>query len=261
MIDLHVHLLPAIDDGAASPMVTQAMLEQAHAFGFRRMVTTPHLDGPLDAQYAEQVDSAYELTRQLGDEQGITVGRGFEVALTADLPRRLEGGESITLDGGDAVLVDLPFGEWPHHVDATLFAVQLAGFRVVLAHPERYAPIQRDPARAAHFAERGVVLQVTLSSLAGLFGRAAQRTAEVLLRRQVVHLAATDAHSAGHRLAAVPAGLGRLQRLVGEEGVTCLMVSAPQALLDGSALPDPPIISSDRFGHLETVRNLIHWRR
>lgn len=261
MIDLHVHLLPAVDDGASSSLETQTMLVRAQEFGFHTLVTTPHLHGRLDAQYAEQIQSAYDVTHQLAIAQGITVRQGFEVALTSDLPGRLEAGEPITLGGRNAVLVDLPFGEWPHHVDATLFAIQLAGFRPVLAHPERYATIQRDPDRASHLAERGVILQLTLSSLVGLFGRSAQRTAEKLLKRQTVHVVATDAHSAGHRMAAVPSGLARLQALVGKEGVTCLMASAPQALLDGSALPDPPGVSPHRSERLAVLRGFIRRTR
>jgi len=247
VIDLHVHVLPAIDDGATSVAVTEAMLTRARDLGFSVLVATPHLPGPLTPAYRERVGAAHAQARAMGAAVGVEVRLGFEVALTPDLPRRLERGEESTLGGGTAVLVDLPFAGWPHHVEATLFGLQAAGFRPVLAHPERYDAVQRDPALAARLAQRGVALQVTIASTAGVFGKPAQRTAEALLRLGAVHLVATDAHSAGHRLAAVPAGLDRLQALLGERQLARLAVDAPRALLDGAPLPDPPVRPAPRL--------------
>ena len=123
MIDLHVHLLPAIDDGAASPAVTEAMLARARAVGFTTVVATPHLPGPLLPAYRERVETAYLQTRAWGAAAGVDVRLGYEIALTPDLPGRLERGEPSTLGDGTAVLVDLPFVGWPHHAEQTLFAL------------------------------------------------------------------------------------------------------------------------------------------
>lgn len=241
MIDLHVHLLPAIDDGSASPDVTKAMLARARDVGFTTLVATPHLPGPLDPAYREQVEAAHAQTQTWAATLGIDVQLGYEVTLTRDLPARLEGGEPCRLAGSNAVLVDLPFTGWPHHAEQTFFALQTRGFRPVLAHVERYTEVQRDPARALRLVERGVVLQVTISSLVGLFGKAAQRTAELLLRQSAVHVVATDAHSEGHRFAVVPNGLARLDHMVGEDGRRRLLVEGPNALLASHAMPVPPM--------------------
>jgi protein-tyrosine phosphatase len=260
VIDLHSHLLPAVDDGAASPEVTAAMLAKARDTGFTTMVATPHLPGPLDPIYRERVEAAYEQTRAMASAVGVEVRLGYEVALTPDLPDRLQRGEPSTLGGGTAVLVDVPFAGWPHHADETLFALQVAGFQPILAHPERYGELQRDLSRAAGLAERGVVLQVTIGSLAGVFGKATQRTAEQMLRQGLVHLVATDAHSAGHRFAAVPSGLRKLGELVGEERLRQLVEVVPRALLDGHPLPIPvPVGIRNRrdgwlSGFVEAVR-------
>lgn len=257
MIDLHIHLLPEVDDGATSADVTRAMLERARDLGFGTLVATPHLPGPLTERYRARVERAFDLARQMGAPLGVEVRLGFEAALTPDLPRRLERGEPVTLDGSKAILVDLPFSGWPHHADDTFFALQTAGYRPVLAHPERYAEIQRDPARAVSLAARGVVLQLTIGSLTGLFGKAARRTAEALLRQGAIQLAATDAHSAGHRLGAVPDGLERLVAIVGEVGVEQLLVSGPGALLTGDPVPVPPVASPNKAGTLGVVSRLL----
>jgi protein-tyrosine phosphatase len=240
VIDIHLHLLPAVDDGAESPEETRAMLARAHALGFTVLVATPHLPDRLALPYSERVAAAFAIARELAAPENIEVRTGFEVRLTPDLPRRLADGEPITLAGSNAILVDLPFGGWPHHVDATLFAVQTAGFRPILAHPERYVAVQDELERALRLAERGVLLQVNLGSLHGLFGKRAMRAAEALLRAGAVHAAASDAHSAGERYAAVPAGLERLVALVGEAGRDRLLVETPAALLAGAPVPLAP---------------------
>jgi protein-tyrosine phosphatase len=237
MIDIHSHLLPGVDDGAPSLQVSVDMLDAYAANGFRTVATTPHLAGRLDAGYAAAVQDAFNQVEPHARERGISLVRGFEVRLSPDLPDRLQRGEPIALGSTKAVLVDLPFTEWPLYADSTLFGVQAAGYRIVLAHPERYPSLQDDPSRATELVHRGVILQVTIGSFSGAFGKRAKRCAEALLDRGVVQIVATDAHSAGHRMAAVPAGMERLRDLVGPEQLQTLTVEAPSLLLNGNSPP------------------------
>lgn len=239
MIDLHSHILPSVDDGAGSPQVSLDMLDAAGAMGIRTIVATPHLVGRLTPAYDAQVHGAFRLIESHARASGIVLLSGFEIRLSPDLPSRLAQGEPITLNGGKVVLVDLPPIDWPHHVDSTLFEIQTAGFLPILAHPERYTDIQKDPSMGLRLAERGIGLQVTIGSFSGIFGKRAKRAAEELVRLGAVHLAATDAHSAGHRMAAVPEGLRRLNKMVGEVNLQQLAVHTPNALLQDGVLPDP----------------------
>lgn len=240
MIDLHSHLLPAIDDGAASLDVTIAMLDAFATLGFTTVAATPHLDSPRTDAYADRVAAARDLVTPLAAERGLSVVHGFEIRLAPDTPDLLRSGAPVRLGTTSTVLVDLPFTEWPLYADATLFALQAAGHRVLLAHPERYPGLQADPDRAADLVDRGILLQLTTGSLAGAFGKRARASAEALLERGLIHLVATDAHSAGHRLAAVPAGLDRLRDLLGESAAHQLTTDAPAALLAGEPIPAPP---------------------
>lgn len=237
MIDLHLHLLPGIDDGARSFDETRAMLAQLKQLGFQALVATPHLGEPLTHHYHERVAAALVETQVIAAEQGIEVIGGFELLLRPDVPARLEAGEPSTLGGGQTVLVDLPAQVWPAETEQTLFAIQTAGFRPIFAHPERYTTIQQDPAIGLRLAERGVILQVTAGSLSGAFGRTAKRTGEFLLRHGVVNVIATDAHGPDGRLAAVSKGLQRARAIVGAAETDRLLSAAPHALLTDRPLP------------------------
>ncbi|HEY8448339.1 MAG TPA: CpsB/CapC family capsule biosynthesis tyrosine phosphatase [Thermomicrobiales bacterium] len=239
MIDLHLHLLPDVDDGASSVEDSHAMIARAKELGFTNLIATPHLEGVLTPEYLAAIEAGANAVDPIAAQYGVEVGLGFENRLTPDIPARLERGEPITLDGSMTVLVELPFAGWPLHTEQTLFNIQAAGFRALLAHPERYATFQDDPDRALDLAERGVLMQVTTGALVGLFGRAAQRLAEELLVQDAVAVLATDAHSDGQRLTSVTAGLERARRLVGEERVRQLTVDNPRAILDDKPLPTP----------------------
>jgi protein-tyrosine phosphatase len=248
VIDLHSHVLPEIDDGAESLAQTEAMLDSWRTHGFTDVAATPHLNGPLSREYQERVDATRVGLVSIAAARGITLHRGFEIMLTPDVPRRLASGEPITLDGQCAVLVEVPFNQWPLHTESTLFSLQTAGYLPILAHPERYTEVQRRPELAVQLAERGVILQVTYGSLAGIFGREVRRTAEAIVEANAAGIMATDAHNPGRRLASVDDGLARLTSLVGPDRAMQLTVDAPRALLQGHAPPAPLPLVPERRG-------------
>ena len=168
---------------------------------------------------------------------------GYEIQLAPDLPRRLANGEQSTLAGSETVLVELPFAGWPNFAEQTLFDLQALGVRVLLAHPERYSAVQADIAKVLDLVDRGVMLQVTTGSLAGLFGKSAQRIAEELLQEDAATVLASDAHSAGQRFVSVADGLKRAEQLIGGGRTRQLVADNPRALLANGPLPSPATIS------------------
>jgi protein-tyrosine phosphatase len=259
VIDLHLHILPGIDDGAANLGVAGSMLLEARRQGFTRLVATPHLVERLSETYYARVQTAMHDLEPLAARAGIELLSGFEVVLTPDLPRRLHWGEPVTLGASMALLVELPVTVWPTYTEATLFDLQTAGYRPVLAHPERYAALQRDPARALRLAEQGIALQVTTSAITGLFGKGRQRLVEHWLEAGAISLVASDAHSLGRRMTLVPEALARIERLVGPAELRRLTVDAPQALLNDSAIPLPIIANGKPPTSLK--RTVTSWLR
>ncbi|HEY7030867.1 MAG TPA: CpsB/CapC family capsule biosynthesis tyrosine phosphatase [Thermomicrobiales bacterium] len=264
MIDLHLHLLPGIDDGAQSLDVSRSMIQRAREAGFEVLVTTPHLDGPLSQDYRARVAAAWTEVAPIAAAAGIQVAQGYEIQLTPDLPYRLDSGEPSTIAGGRTVLVELPFIGWPNFTEQVLFDLQASGYRPLLAHPERYREAQHDVDRLVRLAERGVALQVTFGSLAGLLGKRVQEIAEELLRRDAATVLATDAHSAGQRLETVDKGLARARALVGSARLRQLVSDNPRALLRDEPLPAatasaPEDVETD--GWRSSIRWLVRRRR
>lgn len=232
VLDLHLHILAQVDDGPTSREESASMLSVASSLGYRTLVATPHLLEPLRDDYAQRTAAEREWLSPLAKEAGLELVGGFEVRLTADIGARLEGGEPITLAGSRTVLVELPFAGWPNFTDQALFDIMTAGFRPLLAHPERYAAVIENPALIDRLRERGVLMQVTTGSLAGLFGKRSKELSERLLNSGLVDILASDAHSAGRRFVSVVDGLARAEELVGHERVHQLTHENPTALLN-----------------------------
>lgn len=243
MIDLHLHLLPGVDDGSSSVDMTASMLAKLAGMGVTRIVATPHLMEPLDVEYQRLVHVTLESTRPLAAELGIAVDLGYEHVLVPGLAGRLESGEPSTMAGSSAVLVELPFVGWPQHTESSLFALRMAGYVPVLAHPERYIEVQKNPDLAILAGEQGAVLQLTSGSFAGVYGKTVERSVRALLElaieRDVAVVLASDAHSDGRRMAQVPAGVKwiRSHFTQGNALVEWASVVVPTLLLESAPVP------------------------
>src|SRR5437588_1952126 len=159
MIDIHSHILPGVDDGARTVEDSLEMARVALAEGTSGMICTSHSAewfelGPLAKMESQVADlqaalSAANLPLQLWP--------GMEIFLTPQTPHHLQEGRAWSLAGSRYVLVEIPYEPWPAYTEQTLFELQVGGWSPILAHPERYVAIQRDPNILFRLVERGVL--------------------------------------------------------------------------------------------------------
>ena len=244
MYDIHCHILPGIDDGPERLEQALAMARIAFADGIQTVVATPHaariaaLGGREGLEQRVQAFSG-ELRANAID---LAVAMGVEYLLSMELLEETQRGAAIGLNGSRYLLVEIDFLQYPSYTEEALFQLQLEGFTPVLAHPERQATIQERPELLVGLVERGVLSQITGGSLMGYFGRAAQKSAEHLLRQNLVHLLASDGHSAtANRPPVMAEAMDAVERLVGEEAVHTLAVANPSAILANAPVALPVI--------------------
>lgn len=241
MIDLHSHVLPGIDDGAADLDEALAMLGLARDDGIGTMVGTPHFDG-ADREFPALCAARLAALRQAtsAGPAAVEVLLGFEVSLT---PAILEWGadlRTLAINGGHYLLVELPLGFWPPYLHDVVFQLQMLGMRPILAHAERYEAIGRDPAYAADLVGRGVLLQVNGDSLLGKGGSQIQRCARTLVERELVSFLSSDAHSPRRRPPRLRAAAEVVARLAGPEVADQLVNGNPAAVVADTDLPPAP---------------------
>jgi protein-tyrosine phosphatase len=249
MIDLHAHILPALDDGPVSMEEALAMGRLAEADGVRTVVATPHSGDWQPALSAAALRSRVAQLQAALDREGVAVSvvMGMEVHLDPDTAWRAVQGSALCLGETKYLLVELPLHEYPTYTEQVLFELQARGFRPILAHPERNAVLAREPALLVPLVERGILAQVTAGSLAGRFGRHVLAAAELMLEHRLVHIIASDAHGFGSRSPVMSVGVAAATVLVGAERAWAMVTTVPAAILAGQAIvAEPPLPLSAR---------------
>jgi protein-tyrosine phosphatase len=239
MIDIHSHILPGLDDGAASMEEAVAMARCAVAGGIRQMVATPHVkEGQYPNSREKIVDAMANLRKVLlKKEVHLFVLPGAEYSLEPDLPSRFSRGELMTINNkGRYLLVELPVAFVPDYTASVLYDLQLQGVIPIIAHPERNAVFNRDYARLYELVARGALAQVTAGSLAGLFGQTAAAAARVFLERGYVHFIASDAHASTGRIQYMETAIREAVKLLGNEAGMKLAKENPQLAVKGESI-------------------------
>jgi len=234
MIDLHCHLLPGIDDGAPDEATSVEMARIAVADGIRTTACTPHIyPGLYENDTTGITARVVALQRRLFDEGiGLRLTPGADLHLTPELLGRLRAGTAPSLAGGRYFLLEPPHTVAPPRFSEAMFDFVAAGYVPVLTHPERLTWIKPHYAAFVALVKSGVWMQVTAGSLTGRFGGGARHFAEKMLDDGLVHLLATDAHSARHRAPLLAEGREAAAKRVGAEEAQRLVVDRPQAILD-----------------------------
>lgn len=199
MIDIHSHILPGVDDGAQDMYDTLEMVSLAAQSGITAMIATPHCNVPggYKNYFNDEYRKAVQQVREAVHSEGLPVRilPGAEVFGTADLPRLLQDGKIMTLNGSRYLLVEFAFDEKPEFVQKILDEVIELKAIPVIAHAERYEFVQRDTELVYRWRKRGLPIQINKGSFQGKFGKSAADTAYLLLNHHLVSVVASDAHS------------------------------------------------------------------
>ena len=190
-----------MDDGPADDEETLALARVLVDDGVLGVCVTPHFNAwnPDRLSTSQELDERVARLRELllqADIQ-LEVLPGAEHFLTPELVSMVETHTAPFLASGPYILVEMPFNNRPLYGDDVMFSLALSGASPVLAHPERYSWVQKDPLSVQPLVDRGIVLQLTAASLQGHYGGRVRKTAESLLSRGAYSLVGSDLHHPG----------------------------------------------------------------
>ena len=191
MIDMHVHILPGVDDGAQNAQMTQAMMQRAADAGVTTMFATPHVYRVEDQSSNLR---ALSTARSIAHEKDIALNMGCEFNYRALQKNGVQQLDNFCLGGTKCLLLELSnahlFPDW----DVTISDMMDNGYLPIIAHPERYSYIQRDLGVARMLSDLGCEMQVDARGLMAPLWSAERRTARKLLKEGMVSYIASDAH-------------------------------------------------------------------
>ena len=202
MIDIHCHILPDYDDGAGDLEEALEMARMAAFSGVTHIIATPHFNGePAELEQLPLMQRQFQVLSAAVKNAGIplTLHPGAEVLCLPETVVLADSRQLPTLDETNYVLTEFFFDESYAYMDETLSQLLRCGYKPVVAHPERYDVIQRDPALLRRWARQGCVIQLNKGSVLGNFGSRPEAAANEILAMGLAHLLASDAHSCHNR--------------------------------------------------------------
>ncbi len=239
-LDLHTHILPGVDDGPESSDLSLEMIAAAVKDGAVGIAATPHRSSWAYSEPRADYDRRLNQLRQACVEAGLQVElySGGETYLIPQLVQPDNQLELITINDSKYLLFELPFEQYPPYVEEVIFELQVRGFKLVMAHAERYTRYHQDVNRILPLLERGVLAQINIGSLAGDYGGASQETAKIMLGHRMAQLVASDAHSPVQRPHSIARHYGRLVEVVGAERAQSLVLDVPTRIVQGRDVPE-----------------------
>ena len=252
LIDLHCHLLPALDDGAPDLATAVEMARLSVADGVRVIACTPHIfpgvynnSGPDIRRRVDWLRSQFEAA-----QIACRLVPGADVHIAPDLVAKLKSREALSLNDSRYVLIEPPHHVVPPNIDQFFFNLLTAGYVPILTHPERMTWAERDYDLLVRLVQSGTWMQLTAGSILGNFGARSKKLSERMLREGLAHIVASDAHDPIGRPPLMGEALQALRSFVGEEEALNLLRVRPQAILDDatpSRIPSVPALASDRY--------------
>lgn len=238
MIDIHTHILPMIDDGPTLMQESLEMCRIAVNDGIKKIIATPHVQNGMDDSDANKVLEKIRMLNQLLKQEGLdlVIFPGAEVHLNDRLfdTDILRGSSILTInDGKKYILLEFPFQWIPPETEQIIFKLKSMGFTPILPHLERNHRIQRNPHMVVRYVEMGAILQVTAQSITGDFDAVPLKCVLWMLKNNLVHVIASDAHSPIARPPILSRAVKVVSEMLGEEAAKKMVLEHPRMILEG----------------------------
>lgn len=222
MIDIHSHILPAVDDGARNTIEALEMLKIAADQGVTTQYLTPHMDFHRFPNSVESLKEEFDKFREqaIRHNINITLKLAAEIRIGVEL-MSLAKNNSIPylceFNGNKAFLLEFPRTEIPHGSDKLISWLTEMGYTPIIVHPERNHVFQTKPQLLHRFINLGCLLQITSSSVTGKFGKACQSFSYQLIKNRHVAAVASDCHNLKGRRPDLIEGLTAIKNSFGQE--------------------------------------------
>jgi protein-tyrosine phosphatase len=195
MIDLHTHILPGVDDGSRSLETSLEHLRLMQERGVTGVFLTPHFMRNMHEGNPQTIRRKFhELQKTILEEKiEINLYPGFEIFLETGIHEKIEANK-LALNDTKYVLVETNMSGFTRELPQILYDLVRTGWKPILAHPERYADVIKDPSIAEDLIHKNVLMQINAGSLLGDYGRGTHSVAWYLIERGFAHFLASDNH-------------------------------------------------------------------
>ena len=235
MADIHCHLMPYVDDGAYDRDECLELLRMEAAQGVRTICLTPHLRADMFESTDAEIAEHFELVRELVRENALplTLYHSREYHCDRLFRKRLQEGSLRPLGKGRTILLEFGYRHSDAEILEAVDRVRKSGWRPLIAHVERYQPLQRRWGFARDLKEAGALLQLNAGSVLGREGFLQKQLCKRLLQNDLADVVASDAHDPRTRLPELEKCAEHLEKHYGPGAARKLLRDGPLAILEG----------------------------
>jgi protein-tyrosine phosphatase len=237
MIDLHSHILPGVDDGASNLEESLAILKKMEQKGLKKIAATPHYPLYQNKDYKKFIGEKIKLLKEKAELENIDIEifSGSEILIEKKLPWLLNDNKLMTINDSDYLLLETHPILLPDYFPEIIHDIQALGFKIIIAHPERYSFIQKNPALLYDWIEvYDLKLMPNSSSIMGMHGKKAEKTAENIVEAGLCHLMSSDTHGIDKRPFTLKQGLKKAEKI--RKGSSQLFAENAEAVLKNEEL-------------------------
>lgn len=229
MIDMHSHILPEIDDGAKSIEESIEMIKEAYKAGFTAIVSTSHyIEDSYDVSKQKRYELIKIIEKRLENENiDITIYNGAEAYVNTNLNDLIKKEELVTINETKYLLIELPMNNKIIYLNEIISELKDNGIIPIIAHPERYSYVQKDPKILNDLIDQGVLFQSNYGSLIGKYGKDAQKAVKKLLKNNMIQLLGTDTHRSNSTYTQMDEIIKKFTKLLGKEKFEILSTVNP----------------------------------
>ncbi len=221
MIDIHSHILPGVDDGARVFDESVGIVKELAAQGVTDIIATPHFVN--ETIYMSPCKKNQELLDKLrgflrDDGVDVNLYLGNEIFIDDNIFQLLKGGGLKPLADSNYLLIELAFSNPVSNYEDIFASLIEKGYKVVLAHPERYPYFHDDFKKLVDLHEMGVLFQCNLGSVTGKYGKDTMKAVRRLAKEDLIFAFGNDAHHFGHN-GHVKAAVKKLSKYYNEKSL------------------------------------------
>jgi protein-tyrosine phosphatase len=197
--DLHSHLIPGIDDGSKSMEDSIAMIRAFAAQGYTKLITTPHIMSHRYPNTRAIIEEGLAALKKELQERAIAIEieAASEYYLDETVMALVDKRDIMTF-GDNLMLFEMSYVQPLHFLEEMLFEIKVAGYKPVLAHPERYLYMHEDFSRYERLKEMGLLFQVNIPSFGSYYSSSIEKTANKIAEAGMIDFLGSDAHKIAH---------------------------------------------------------------
>lgn len=233
MIDFHTHIIPNIDDGSRSVEETFNLINEAKDAGFEGIILTSHyIENYYETETSERdiwVKAISDSLKNKGIETDLYLAN--EIYISDNMMDLLINGKASTINNTSYVLFEMPLNVEPMNLYDVIYSLQGNKLIPVLAHPERYSFIQKEPELVYDLIEKGVLMQANYGSILGQYGEKAEMIVKKFLEANMIHFLGSDVHRQNTIYKRIPQALDKIRDIVGEQKLEELTTINPKLVL------------------------------